>query len=70
MNQEEQPRHRRRDSPRTSFWAGILLLVLLGIAIFVASTLAASLIAVPGISTSEDWAFRAALLKSFCRGIT
>jgi hypothetical protein len=38
--------HRRRDAPRASFWAGILLLVLKDIAIFVAFKLAASVIAV------------------------
>jgi hypothetical protein len=41
---ERQPR--RREASRTAFWAGILLLVLIGLAIFVACKLASSMIGV------------------------
>jgi hypothetical protein len=44
MSKVEQFPARRREPSRTSFWAGILLLGLIGIAIFAAFKLVSSLI--------------------------
>jgi hypothetical protein len=46
MDEEEESDAVGRELSRAGFWAGILLLVLIGIGIFVAFKLAASLIAV------------------------
>jgi hypothetical protein len=46
MDEEEQSDAVRREASRAGLWAGILLLVLIGIATFVAFKLASSLIAV------------------------
>jgi uncharacterized membrane protein YhaH (DUF805 family) len=46
MSKVEQFPPGRREASRTSFWAGILLLVLIGIAIFAAFKLVASMIGV------------------------
>jgi hypothetical protein len=46
MNREGQSDPRRREAPRTSFWAGILLLVLIGMTIFVGFKVVSSLIGV------------------------
>ena len=44
MDEEDQSDTTGREASRAGFWAGILLLVLIGIAIFVAFKLASSLV--------------------------
>jgi hypothetical protein len=46
MNREGQSEPGRREAPRTSFWAGILVLALIGMTIFVVFKVVSSLIGV------------------------